>query len=630
MILRALVAIAAAIVPLSLLSCGRGQPDMHAPAPENYSYSRPAEVAVSHMDLDLDVDFEKQVIEGTAAFHLENRTGANVVHFDTWALVIRDVVLEDDEGREKPARFVVGDSLPIIGRPLSVELEPGTRRVTVHYRTTPGSDGLQWLTPAQTAGGRHPYVYTQSQSVHARSWVPCQDTPALRFTFTANIRVPAGMLALMSARNPREKVADGVYRFEMMQPIPSYLFALAAGNLEYRAIGPRTGVYSEPEMIDAAKKEFADLEKMMKTAEAMYGPYRWEQYDLLVLPPSFPFGGMENPRLTFLSPVLVAGDRSLVSVVAHELAHSWSGNLVTAATWNDYWLNEGITTYIERRIDETLYGREYAEMQTLLGMRDMELEAQEIGKDSKDTALYVDYAGRNPDEVPATFAYEKGALFMRMMEDSLGRAKWDSFLERYFEEHAFRTMTTAKFIAYLKGNALAGDSARYASLRIDEWIYQPGMPSNAPVVRSERFEQVDRQLKVFRAGARASQLDTRGWTTVEWQRFLDNLPAPLPHDRLQDLEEAFHLNEANAVVQRSWFPAVIAAKYEPAYPSIERFLVTIGRRYLVRPVYMELAKTPDGLEFARRVFQRAKPGYHPITAASVELVLYPEKGAAAR
>lgn len=616
----------AAMLALVALSCGKKGPAFAPPAAENYSYSRPAEVSVAHMDLDLDLDFDQRVISGTAAFHLDNKAKANVVHFDTWALVIREVILEDDQGREKAARFVVGDSLPIVGRPLSVGIEPNTRRVTIRYRTTADAEGVQWLSPAQTAGKQHPYMFTQSQSVHARSWVPCQDTPANRFTYTANVRVPAGLLALMSAENPREKSADGVYRFEMKQAIPSYLLALAAGNIEYRAVGPRTGVYSEPETIEKAKWEFSDLEKMMKAAEGMYGEYRWEQYDLLVLPPSFPFGGMENPRLSFVTPVLVAGDRSLVSVVAHELAHSWSGNLVTNETWNDFWLNEGFTTYFERRIDEALYGREYAEMQTMMGIRDMKLETDEIGEDSKDTALYVEYADRNPDEVPTTFAYEKGALFLRMMEDSLGRDNWDRFLKGYFDSHAFQTMTTKRFIRYLKENLFAGeDSTRYASLKIDEWIYQAGMPSNAPVVKSQRFDAVDAQIAAFKSGVPASGLYAKGWTTLEWQRFLDGLPQQLAHERLQDLDDKFKFSQANAVLQRSWFPIVINSNYQPAYPALEEFLTTIGRRYLLRPVYMELAKTPEGLEFARRVFKKAKPGYHAITQTGIELVLYPEE-----
>jgi len=627
MIRKAAFALGAVVMLVGALSCGKREAPIAPPTVQNYSYSRPDEVAVSHLDLDLNLDFEHHVISGVASFLLENKAKAKVVHFDTWALVIDGVVLEDDEGREIPAHFVVGDSLALVGRPLSVAIVPNTKKVTVRYRTTAGADGVQWLSPAQTAGKLHPYLYTQSQAIHARSWVPCQDTPAIRFTYTANVQVPAGLLVLMSAENPREKSADGFYHFEMKEQIPSYLLALAAGDIEYRAIGPRTGVYSEPSVVEKAKWEFADLEKMMKTAEAMNGPYRWGQYDVLVLPPSFPFGGMENPRLTFVTPVLIAGDRSLVSVVAHELAHSWSGNLVTNATWNDFWLNEGFTTYFERRIVEALYGREVEEMQAIIGRRDLDLEYDEIGADSKDSALYVDYAGRNPDDVPSTSAYEKGYLFLRMMEDSLGRNQWDGFLRRYFEAHAFQTMTTARFVKYLKSTVFSDDSTRYGALKIDEWIYQPGIPSNAPVLKSARFDQVDTQIKAFARGTPAALLATKGWTTLEWQRFLDNLPSPLPAARLKDLDDTFDFSHANAVVQRSWFPLVIAAKYEPAYPAIETFLMTIGRRYLLRPVYLELAKTPEGLEFARAVFKKARPGYHSITATGIDLVLYPEKPA---
>jgi aminopeptidase N len=577
------------------------------------------------MDLELAVDFDRRVIAGTASLDLDHRSPAEVVHFDTWALTIRDVTAEDERGRSRPARFVVGDSLALVGRPLSVAVTPKTRRVVIRYETTADARGVQWLGPEQTAGKGHPYVYTQSQAIHARSWVPCQDTPANRFTYTARVKVPAGLMALMSAANPRRKSADGVYEFAMKQPLPSYLLALAAGDIEYRALGARTGVYSEPSMVEKAAWEFADLEQMLVTAEKMCGPYLWEQYDVLVLPPSFPLGGMENPRLTFLTPVVLAGDRSLVSIAAHELAHAWSGNLVTNATWNDFWLNEGFTTYFERRIVETIYGREYERMQAMIGLRDLELEYQEIGADSKDTALYVDCARRNPDEIPSTSAYEKSYLFLRMMEDSLGRDNWDAFLRRYFEAHAFQTMTTERFVRYLKNMVFADDSTRYASLQIDAWIYGPGIPSNAPEVKSARFDAVDAQVRAFARGTSARRLKTEGWTAIEWQRFLDNLPAPLPAARLEDLDEAFGLSRANAVVQRSWFPCVIAAKYEPAYPELEQFLMTVGRSYLVRPVYLELAKTPEGLEFARRVYEKARPGYHAITRTGIDLVLYPEK-----
>jgi leukotriene-A4 hydrolase len=584
---------------------------------EDYSFARLDDVAVTHMDLDLAVDFNTQVISGTAAFDLDNKTGAKVVHLDTWALHIKDVVFDDG----KPARWQLGDSLALIGRPLSVAIKADTKRIVVRYATTADARGVQWLNPQQTLGKQHPYVYTQSQSIHARSWVPCQDTPANRFTYTARVHVPTGLLAVMSAKNPEAKDPGGNYQFEMKQPIPSYLLALAVGDIEYRSIGPRTGVYSEPEMVDKAASEFVDMEAMIDAAESMLGPYRWERFDVLVLPPSFPFGGMENPRLTFATPILVAGDRSLVSVIVHELAHSWSGNLVTNATWNDFWLNEGFTTYFERRLDEVLYGREYMEMQALLGRRDLDLDFEEYGADSKDMALLVDLARRDPEEVPTTAAYEKGYLFLRMLEESFGREHFDPFLRRYFDSHAFQTMTTDRFEAYLKQDLFGGDEARYAELQVNTWIHEPGLPSNSPQPKSARFDQVDTQIKAFAEGTPARKLDSDGWTTNEWQRFLDNLPQPLSTNQLSDLENTFHFEQMNAVVQRSWFPNVIEAAYQPAYPALERFLTSIGRRYLLRPVYMKLAETPEGLAFARQVYTIARPGYHSLTQQGIDIVL---------
>ena len=598
-------------------ACGRSKQPLPVPTVENFSFAQPAEVAVTHVDLDLAVDFDRRVIRGRAAWDIDNRSGAEVVHFDTWALRIIDVTLDGG----KKTRWTLGDSLALIGRPLTVAIGPQDTRVAIEYETTGDARGVQWLTPAQTAGKQHPYVYTQSQSIHARSWVPCQDTPSERFTYSARVTVPAGLMALMSAKNPMSKSPDGVYSFEMTQPLPSYLLALAVGDIEHRALGDRTGVYSEPAMVDKAAWEFADLEAMMAAAEAMYGPYRWDRYDVLVLPPSFPFGGMENPRLTFVTPVLVAGDRSLVSVVCHELAHSWSGNLVTNHTWNDFWLNEGFTTYFERRLDEVLYGREYMEMQALLGVRDLELDFEEFGADNKDTALYIELAGRDPDETPGSAPYEKGYLLLRLLEESFGRERFDVFLREYFAANAFRTMTTKEFVAHLKQDLFQGDEMKYATLDVDTWIYGPGLPANAPQPRSDRFDQVDAQMSAFVKGTPAAKLKTAGWTTNEWQRFLDNLPQPLPAARLADLEDTFTFSRANAVVQRSWFPNVIAANWQPGYPALENFLVAIGRRYLLRPVYMKLAETPQGMEFARRVYQKARPGYHSITVNGIDEVL---------
>ena len=251
----------------------------------------------------------------------------------------------------------------------------------------------------------------------------------------------------MSASNPQIKNETGSYHFEMKQPIPSYLLALAVGDVEFKRVSNRAGIYAERTVLDSAVWEFADLEKMIHGAEELYGAYLWERYDVLVLPPSFPFGGMENPRLTFATPSILAGDRSLTSLIAHELAHSWSGNLVTNRTWNDFWLNEGFTVYFEHRIMEKLYGRDYAEMLALLSLQDLRETIQSLKDENlyADTKLKLDLAGRNPDDGVTDIAYNKGYFFLRLFEERYGRERFDSFLKHYFSSNAFKSSGHPKF-----------------------------------------------------------------------------------------------------------------------------------------------------------------------------------------
>jgi aminopeptidase N len=415
---------------LAVLACSPpdGGPVGDAPEVRNHSFSRPDEVVTTHLELDLRVDFEARQLVGSVALDLENRTGARKLHLDTVALDIQRVELDDGSD----AAWALGGEVPPFGRPLVIDILPDTRRVVVHYATTEGARAVQWLEPSQTEGGRHPFLYTQSQSIHARSWVPVQDVPSVRTTLRARVTVPPGLIALMSAENPTSPSDDGVYTFDMPQAIPAYLLALAVGDLEYRAVSDRCGVFAEPPLAEAAAWEFADMERMMLAAEELYGPYRWDRYDVVVLPPSYPFGGMENPRLTFVTPILVAGDRSLVSTIAHEQAHSWSGNLVTNAVWEDFWLNEGFTTYFERRMMEHLYGRETSEMHALLGRDELLKRIEALGADSPETVLRPDPGILDPDQMGG-MAYEKGYLFLRLLEETVGREVWDAFLRRYFD-----------------------------------------------------------------------------------------------------------------------------------------------------------------------------------------------------
>ncbi|MGH9593638.1 MAG: M1 family aminopeptidase/hydrolase, partial [Bryobacteraceae bacterium] len=359
------------------------------------SYSRPSQVRARHLDLDLNVDFDRKILEGFVDVHFDTLSAGDLL-LDTRGLTIQSVEHADS--------FELGPAHPILGAQLRIVTAVDTDWVRVYYSTSPSASGLQWLDAPQTAGRQHPFLYTQSQAIHARSWIPLQDTPGVRVTFTAKIHTPEGLRAVMGAASE-----DGQFRME--QPVPSYLIALAVSDLGFRVLGPRSGVYAEPSLLDAAAHEFADTEAMIAAVEAMYGPYRWGRYDLLVLPPSFPFGGMENPRLTFTTPTVLAGDRSLVSLVAHELAHSWSGNLVTNATWSDFWLNEGFTVYLERRILEKVYGKPRAEMEAVLGRR--ELDREMAGLSENDRVLHIDLNGRDPDEGCTLVPYEKGALLLR-------------------------------------------------------------------------------------------------------------------------------------------------------------------------------------------------------------------------
>jgi leukotriene-A4 hydrolase len=502
-------------------------------------------------------------------------------------------------------------------------------RLAIEYATSPRAPALQWLAPSQTAGGRHPYLFSQGQAILTRSWIPTQDSPGIRQTYEARVSVPRPLVAIMSAEHlTPEGVPDPVGRrfdFRMMEPIPPYLFAIAIGDIAVRTIGPRTAVFAEPSVIGTAADEFADLEKMLDAAERTCGPYRWGRYDVLVLPPSFPFGGMENPRLTFATPTILAGDRSLISLVAHELAHSWSGNLVTNATWSDFWLNEGFTVFVELRIMETLYGAERAAMLEALGRRELTDEIARLGASSPDTRLHLDLAGRDPDEGVNPIAYEKGAALLRTIEQAAGRERFDAYLRSWFDRRAFTSVTTPEFLGDLRATLLAGDRALEERIRIDEWVYEPGLPANAVTPRSDAFGQVEREVARFARGTPATTLHTAGWVTQQWQHFLMVLPKDLPPGRLADLDRAFTFTTTgNSEILFAWLRHAIRHRYEPALPALERFLTSQGRRKFLKPLYEDLMATDWGKAEARRIYARARPLYHSVSAQTLDGIVRDE------
>jgi leukotriene-A4 hydrolase len=585
-------------------------------ATDKHSLSEPQKAVVKHLDLDLKVNFETQILTGKAVWTIENLTKGPEIVFDTRDLNIEKITIGSED---KPTTFELGEAVKLLGRPLKVKIEPGTTQVSIWYTTSKDAAALQWLNPQQTAGKKHPFLFTQSQAILARTWIPCQDSPGVRFTYNATVTVPKQLMALMSAQNPQERSLNSVYRFRQPHAIPSYLMALAVGDLQFKAVDNRTGVYAEPVTVDKAAWEFADMGKMVDAAEKIYGPYQWGRYDVLVLPPSFPFGGMENPMLTFATPTVIAGDRSLVSLIAHELAHSWSGNYVTNATWNDFWLNEGFTTYFERRIVEAVYGKDEAKMQEYLGRQTLNETIQDMGDKNPDTRLKVNFDGRDPDEGVTDIAYEKGYFFLRTVEEAFGRQRFDSYLNEYFEKHAFQSVTTEQFIEDIKSGLLASDPELAEKIQMDAWIFKSGLPDNIPPVGSAKFRAIDSLISSFGSKVNIEGFGDQITSANELQYFLTALPQSLTLNDMAVLDKEFGFTKSgNSEVQAAWYKLAIRHGYKPAYPAIEKFLIEVGRRKFLMPLYKEMMSTPEGEQWAKRVYAKARPNYHSVAYHSID------------
>ena len=620
--MRILLTSVAIVAPLAIIvpaATARGPvaPILTTPeAKDIRTYARPEVARVTHVDLNLTADFTAKVMRGTATLDVQARPDAQEIVLDDKGLVIDRIT----DSRGRPLTWTVGKADAEMGAPLTVKIG-AARRFTVYYRSQPDASALGWMPPELTAGGKLPFLYSQGQSIQNRSWIPTQDSPGIRQTWSATITVPANLTAVMSGTRltPKgEPVGKGQrrYRFRMDNPVPPYLIALAVGDLAFQSLGPRTGVWAEPVTLKGVAPELDDTERMVRVAEDLYGPYRWGRYDMLVLPPSFPYGGMENPTLTFLTPTIFTGDKANTDVVAHELAHSWSGNLVTNATWADSWLNEGFTTYFENRIDEIVYGEERAAVLADLSWDDLQRDLKEAKPNA--TRLHGEV-----DELAGALAYDKGAVFLRTIERAVGRPRFDAYLRSYFDRHAFQPQTTAGFLADLRANLIRGDRALEEKLQLDRWAYQPGLPENAVHVQSKTLAEVDRAIAAVEKGAPIASIPFAKWGTQEWQRFLSGLPRKMPEARLAEMDQAMKLSQSpNAYVRSAWLTLALGNRYQPAVASAEEFLPRIGRMLLIRPVYRALMDQGDwGQPIARRIYATAKPKYHPVTVSAVDRIV---------
>ena len=605
-----------------------------------HSYSNIKEIHTEHLSLDLEINFDNKTLYGVAR-HQMSASKATTAIFDIHGQVIQKITV-GKKGSENEADFVIGkmDKDSVLGQPLVVSIPRGTTFINIYYQTSSQCDALEWVESKHTASGKFPYLYSQGQAILTRSWIPLQDSPSNRFTYDATLHVPPGMMALMSAENPKQKATDGTYHFEMKLPIPSYLIALTVGDIEYRAFNKQCGVYAEAPMLERAATEFQDLPRMITAAESLYGPYAWGRYDVIVQHKSFPFGGMENPMLTFINPSIVAGDRSLVSVIAHELAHSWSGNLVTNQSWNDFWLNEGFTVYIEHRIMEELYGKELSNTLCEIEHFELDEELKLIAASShpEDARLYGSLKGRNPDDGMTSVAYVKGAYFLKTLEATVGRKKMDAFVTDYFERYKFKTIRTEQFHTFLNKNLLYQNNIEFNT---DEWFYMEGLPVNSITIKSKRLDLMRSYAKRTNAGedifapvkkirwirvkgkkkkrreTYTEQLNTRAFITQEWQTYLRNLSLGIDTARLEQIDQYAHFSEANDELKFEWFLLNIKKENRSIRDKLKVFLVETGRRKYILPLYRALCANTKDKVWAEQVFSEAMGGYHSVSRNSI-------------
>ncbi|KAG2191809.1 hypothetical protein INT47_011933 [Mucor saturninus] len=593
------------------------------------------QVKTTHLHLNWNVDFKSQILYGNVVLDLVTSVeNVNKVVLDTSYLDIQSVTLGENES----LKYQVAERYADLGSALTIDVpvieKTGTQfQLTIQYATTEKCTAVQFLTPEQTLGGKHPYLFSQSEPIHGRAMIPCQDSPSVKVTYSASVKsdLPVVMSALQTGIDD-EHDGTKTYHFRQNTTIPSYLIAIAVGNLVGREIGPRSSVWCEPEMIDAAAWEFADTELFVATGEDLLTPYEWGRYDLLVLPPSFPYGGMENPCLTFVTPTLLAGDKSAVNVIAHEISHSWMGNLVTTNSWKHYWLNEGWTVFIERKILGRLHGEATRQFEALSGLKSLQESVDLFGPDSLKTVLNPDLrGGANPDDFFSKVPYEKGFNFLYHIEKVVGGPSiFEPYMKAYVKHFASTSISTQDWqeflFAYMEETHGPSMVEKLNTIDFDAWINKPGMPpvdpqfdtslADACYDLAKRWDEArDTDLSQF------SSKDIEDFSASQKIVFLERLTdaKPLAHALIVKMDELYNLtSNHNADLRLRWQQICLMSSYEPIYPEVVKFVTEQGRMKFVRPLYRLLHEADNGAQLAVDTYLAHKSFYHPIAAQLIE------------
>ncbi|KUJ15952.1 putative leukotriene A-4 hydrolase like protein [Mollisia scopiformis] len=586
-----------------------------------------------HTVAEFAIDFKKQRLTGSVTLQLESITEkeSEEIILDTSYLDITEISVNGSKTKD----WVVKDRLEPYGSPLSVKLPGGAAKcstvdVKIALSTTEKCTSLQWLPPAQTSNKKFPYMFSQSQANHNRSIFPCQDTPDVKSTYDFRIRSPLPVIAsgLSTGATKYEHGKDGasgslLYSFHQEIPIPSYLFALASGDIATASIGSRSLVSTGPEELLAAKWELEeDMEKFLDIAEKLVFPYQWTQYNVLILPPSFPYGGMENPIFTFATPTIISGDRQNIDVIAHELSHSWSGNLVTNASWEHMWVNEGWTTYLERRIQAELHGEPHRDFSAIIGWKALEDSVNSYGHDHEFTKLVLDLKGKDPDDSFSSIPYEKGFHLLYYLEKVVGKPAFDKFIPHYFKKWSRKSLDSYDFKATFLDFFSSDKEASKALEEVDwnSWFYKPGLPpkpkfdtSMADVcyALADKWETKDYS---------PSASDIKGWTSNQVVVFLEKIQSwktPLAATQSQAMGKTYSFaTSKNVEISSRYFGVGLAAKDETVYQPTADLLGKVGRMKFVRPLYKQLNKV--NRELALETFEKDKDFYHPICRQLLE------------